>query len=71
MGVPLEGEKRARGWARGRHTPTEPMVVHLSGVAFYVVVLRAALGNVDILTENNQIRRIGAAGPFLAAVRDN
>ena len=42
------------------------MVVHLAGIAFDVVVLGAAFGEMEDLARDHDVGGVGAPGPFLA-----
>ena len=42
------------------------MVVHLAGVALDVVVLGAALDDLELLAGDDDVGGVGAAGPLLA-----
>ncbi len=42
------------------------MIVHLSGVAFDVVVFGSAFDDFEVFARDHDVGGVGAAGPFLA-----
>lgn len=60
----MEGRK----WTRGvsLYTTTEPMIVHLSRIAFDAVVFRTAFDDFERVPGDDDVGGVGAAGPFLA-----
>ena len=49
-----------------KRTTAEPVIVHLAGIAFDVIMLRGALGDLEDFAWDDNVGGVGAAGRFLA-----
>ena len=59
---------KALRWRRAagkKHTTAEPMVIHLAGVAFDVIMLGRSLGDFEVCAWDHNVGGIGATRPFL------
>ena len=64
-----KGNGKGKGRERGilyYLTAAEPMVVHLAGIAFDVVVLGTAFDDLELFAGDDDVGGVGAAGPLLA-----
>ena len=59
--VRMDGMKKGK-----KRTAAEPVVVHLAGIAFDVVMLRGTFGDFEGLGGDDKVGGVGAAGPLLA-----